>query len=175
MHQTICNWWKSCYHQRQLMQSLSALRHWFNATRCLQNLTIGALNFVLIIAYFLASLTQLHWKSHFLVLKWDFKWVSGASSLHSEQGELSTNQSSRRRLQGNRGLGKAFRCLLYLIYPIERPGRTNLISITSVASHFRKILLWKQRLTKNLLKKQSLHLYRSIQLGKFPWNWSENH
>ena len=51
----------------------------------------------------------------FLNLKQVFKWVCGASSL-PEQGELSTNQSSRRRLQGNRGLGKAFRCLLYLIH-----------------------------------------------------------
>ena len=40
MHQTICNWWKSWDHQRQVMQSLSALRHWYNAQKYLQNLAI---------------------------------------------------------------------------------------------------------------------------------------
>ena len=33
------------------MQSLSSLRHWYDAQKYLQNLAIGALNFVLIIAY----------------------------------------------------------------------------------------------------------------------------
>ena len=51
MHQTIYNWWKSCYHQRQLMQSLSALRHWYNATRYLQNLAIEGVVCLLYIPY----------------------------------------------------------------------------------------------------------------------------